>query len=47
MAGDKSKRGGPDRRQIAGEEPFHVSFFAKKYGIIRDRAEMLIDDVSG
>ncbi len=42
MADDKSKRGGPDRQQVSGEEPYEVRFFAEKHGISRDRAEMLI-----
>jgi hypothetical protein len=43
MADDKSKRGEPDRRQVAGDEPYEVGYFAKKHGISRDRAEMLIE----
>ena len=43
MADDKSKRGGPDRRQVAGEKIFLIlRRFAEKHGISRDRAEMLI-----
>jgi hypothetical protein len=42
MPDDKSKRGGPDRQQVAGDEAYEVSYFAKKHGISRDRAEMLI-----
>ena len=43
MADDQSKRGGPDRRQVSGEEPYEVRHFAEKHGISRDRAEMLIE----
>ena len=43
MADDKSKRGEPDRRQVAGDEAYEVGHFAKRHGISRDRAEMLIE----
>lgn len=42
MADDKSKRGGADRREVAGGEGYEVDYFARKHGISRDQAEDLI-----
>jgi hypothetical protein len=42
MVDDKSKRGGPDRRQVAGGEGYEVGYFARKHGIGREAAEQLI-----
>ncbi|APO67608.1 DUF3606 domain-containing protein [Rhizobium mongolense] len=42
MADDKSKRGAADRNKVAGGEPYEVSYFAKKHGISRDKAEAII-----
>lgn len=45
MADNKSKRGGADRRQVAGGEGYEVSYFARKHGITKDQAESLIKKV--
>ncbi len=45
MADDKSKRGGPDRRQVAGGEGYEVNYFARKHGLARQQAEDLIKRV--
>ncbi len=45
MSDDKSKRGGSDRRQVAGGEGYEVDYFARKHGISRDQAEDLIKRV--
>ena len=45
MADDKSKRGGSDRRTVAGGEGYEVGYFARKHGITRDTAEKLIKQV--
>ena len=42
MADNKSKRGGADRRRVAGGEGYEVSDFARKHGISREQAEGLI-----
>jgi hypothetical protein len=42
MADDKSKRGGPDRRKVAGGEGYEVDYFARKHGITKEQAEGLI-----
>jgi hypothetical protein len=47
MADDKSKRGGADRRQVAGEEGYEVGYFARKHSISRQQAEDLIKRVGG
>ena len=39
MADDKSKRGGPDRRRVAGDEGYEVNYFARKHGISTQQAE--------
>ncbi|MDB5690223.1 MAG: hypothetical protein JWL91_2099 [Sphingomonas bacterium] len=33
MADDKSKIGAEDRRTVAGDEAYEVSYFAKRHGI--------------
>ncbi|MDO6414099.1 DUF3606 domain-containing protein [Sphingomonas sp. BIUV-7] len=43
MADDKTNTGGNDRRQVAGEEPYEVAYFADKHGISREQARELID----
>lgn len=45
MADDKSKRGGPDRRLVAGDEGYEVNYFARKHGISTQQAEALIEKV--
>lgn len=45
MADNKSKRGGTDRRQVAGGEGYEVSYFARKHGISKDRAQSLINRI--
>ncbi|WP_260596901.1 hemerythrin domain-containing protein [Sphingomonas endolithica] len=45
MADDKSKRGGNDRTQVAGDEPYEVEYFARKHDISRDEAQALIDRI--
>jgi hypothetical protein len=42
MADDKSKRGAPDRRQVAADEEYEVSYFAKKHGLSIAQADALI-----
>jgi hypothetical protein len=39
---DKSKRGAPDRREVAGGEGYEVSDFARKHGISSEQARELI-----
>ncbi|EJU14601.1 hypothetical protein LH128_02909 [Sphingomonas sp. LH128] len=45
MADDKAKRGGGDRRTVAGGEGYEVSYFAGKHGISRDQAQDLINKI--
>lgn len=45
MADNKSKRGGADRRQVAGGEGYEVNYFARKHGISKDQAQDLIKRV--
>jgi len=45
MADNKSKRGAPDRRQVAGGEGYEVNHFARKHGISKDQAEGLIKKI--
>ena len=45
MADDKTKRGGPDRRRVAGEQPYEVSYFARKHGITEEQAQDLIERI--
>jgi hypothetical protein len=45
MADDKTKRGGADRRRVAGDEGYEVGYFAKKHGISRDDAQAIIKRV--
>lgn len=42
MADDKAKRGGGDRRRVAGGEGYEVNYFARKHGISKDQAQDLI-----
>jgi hypothetical protein len=42
MADNKSNIGGADRRTVAGNEPYEVSYFAGKNGITADQARALI-----
>ena len=42
MADDKSKRGRPDRRRVAKEQPYEVSYFARKHGISAEQARKII-----
>jgi hypothetical protein len=43
MADDKRNVGGADRRMVAGDEPYEVSYFAGKHGITAQQARELID----
>jgi hypothetical protein len=43
MADNKSNVGGADRRTVAGDEPYEVSYFASKHGITSQQARELID----
>ena len=45
MADNKSKRGGADRRRVAGGEGYEVSYFARKHRITKEQAEKLINRV--
>lgn len=45
MADDKSKRGGTDRRRVAGGQGYEVNYFARKHGIGKDQAQKLIDRI--
>lgn len=45
MADNKSKRGGADRRRVAGGEGYEVNYFARKHGISKDQAQKLIDRI--
>lgn len=45
MADNKSKRGGSDRRHVAGGEGYEVNYFARKHGISKDQAQDLIKRV--
>jgi hypothetical protein len=42
MADDKSNRGGRDRATVAGDEPYELSYFARKYGLTMERPRELI-----
>jgi hypothetical protein len=42
MADNKNKRGGPDRKRIAGDQPYEVSYFARKHGVTLDQARDII-----
>jgi hypothetical protein len=42
MADDKTKRGGADRRRVAGEQPYEVSYFARKHNITAEQARAVI-----
>ena len=43
MADDKGNVGSADRRTVAGDEPYEVSYFASRYGITASQARELID----
>ncbi len=43
MADDKTRTGGSDRAQVAGDEAYEVGYFADKHGISREEARALID----
>jgi hypothetical protein len=45
MPDDKSKRGTPDKRQVAGGEDYEVNYFAAKHGISLQQARDLISRV--
>ena len=45
MPDDKSKRGMPDKRQVAGGEDYEVKYFAAKHGISLQQARDLISRV--
>jgi hypothetical protein len=42
MADDKSKRGGRDRSQVAGDEEYEVHYLAREAGISSQQARELI-----
>jgi Protein of unknown function (DUF3606) len=42
MADSKSKRGGTDRRRVAGGQGYELSYFARKHGISTEDARKLI-----
>ena len=42
MADDKTKKGGPDRKRVAGEQPYEVGYFARKHGITSEEARKII-----
>ena len=43
MPDDKNDRGAQDRARVAGEEPYEVSYFAKKHGLPAEEARKIID----
>lgn len=43
MPDDKSKRGAADRKRVAGEEKYEVTYFAKKHGISAADARRIIN----
>jgi hypothetical protein len=45
MADDKSKRGGSDRRTVAGGEAYEVDYFARKHDISAGKARELIASI--
>jgi len=44
MSDDKSKRGPQDRRLVSDEEPYEVSYFAKKHGLTTAEAHKIIKE---
>jgi hypothetical protein len=42
MSDDRSKTGAQDRRTVASEEPYEVSYFAKKHGLTNGQINELI-----
>jgi hypothetical protein len=44
VADDKSNVGGADRRTVAGDEPYEVSYFASKHGLTSQQARDLIQE---
>ena len=42
MADNKNKRGGPDRKRVAGGEGYEVYYFARKHGITAAQAREII-----
>lgn len=42
MADTRSKRGNPDRRTIANNEPYEIEYFARKHDISREQARDLV-----
>lgn len=45
MADNRSKRGGGDRRRVAGGQGYEVNYFARKHGISAGQARELIAEV--
>jgi hypothetical protein len=45
MADDKSKRGAPDRRKVAGGEPYEVKVVAEKFNVSQAEVKRVIKDV--
>jgi hypothetical protein len=43
LADDKSKRGGADRRRIAGGQAYEFSYFARKHSITTEQARNIIE----
>ena len=42
MSDNKAEVGAPDRRRVAGNEPYEVDYFARKHAISTDEAKDLI-----
>lgn len=45
MPDNKQIRSGADRRKVASQQGYEVSYFARKHSISRDQARDLIDRV--
>ena len=45
MAVDTTKRGAQDRRRVAGNQPYEVTYFARKHGISLDQVQRLIEQI--
>lgn len=45
MADNKTKRGGPDRRRVAGNESYEVNYFARKHDITAQQARELLQKI--
>jgi hypothetical protein len=47
MPDNKRKRGAPDRRRVAANEPYEVSYFQRKHKLSREDAERIIKQSKG